>query len=146
MKKHISFILVILMVLTLCLGVVGCKKRTNDSCTHKDDGNDNLCDLCGAKLDPATDSAEPEVMEYTVKFVTETGAVISTQTVKAGGYAICPAENPAKEGFLFTGWYNNVILWSFETNPVNSDLTLKAGWMQNEDMGDIYEPESPLPY
>ena len=144
MKRVLSFVLLMLMILSLSTFMFGCKKNNPQSCDHKDDKNDGLCDYCGSKM-PESGEKEPEITEYTVKFVSETGAVLHTQTVKAGEYATQP-EDPVKKGFNFTGWYNNGVAWNFEKNAINSDITLKPGWQQNDDSSDVVAPDTPSPY
>lgn len=52
--------------------------------------------------------------------------------VKAGSI-ITPPEEPAAEGYTFTGWYKDAActtLWNFETDTVTDDITLYAGWKE----------------
>ena len=56
-----------------------------------------------------------------------------TQTVKGGDCAEAPRD-PAKEGYVFEGWYyidedGNEVKWDFKT-PVHSDVKLKAKWKE----------------
>ena len=56
-----------------------------------------------------------------------------TQTVKGGDCAESPRD-PAKEGYVFEGWYyteedGNEVKWDFKT-PVHSDVKLKARWKE----------------
>ncbi len=56
-----------------------------------------------------------------------------TQTVKGGDCAEAPRD-PAKEGYVFEGWYytdedGNEMKWDFKT-PVHSDVKLKAKWKE----------------
>ena len=56
-----------------------------------------------------------------------------TQTVKGGDCAEAPRD-PAKEGYVFEGWYyteedGNEVKWDFRT-PVHSDVKLKAKWKE----------------
>ena len=44
-------------------------------------------------------------------------------------------EDPSREGYTFTGWYKDPacdILWDVETDTVESDMNLYAGWEKNE--------------
>jgi alpha-tubulin suppressor-like RCC1 family protein len=52
------------------------------------------------------------INEYTVQFVNWNGAVLSTQTIPHGSYAIAPDPNPTRQGYNFIGWdkdFSNVI-------------------------------------
>ena len=56
-----------------------------------------------------------------------------TQTVKGGDCAEAPRD-PAKEGYVFEGWYyteedGNEVKWDFKT-PVHGDIELKAKWKE----------------
>ena len=42
---------------------------------------------------------------------------------------------PTREGYTFTGWYTDTAcfeLWDVETDTVESDMNLYAGWQKNE--------------
>ena len=44
-------------------------------------------------------------------------------------------ENPSREGYTFTGWYRDEacdIQWNVETDTIESDTNLYAGWQKNE--------------
>lgn len=63
---------------------------------------------------------------YTVRFDSNGGSTVKSQTVARDGYAAVP-EEPKKNGYIFKGWYLNGKLYDFST-PVNADITLKAEW------------------
>ena len=70
---------------------------------------------------------------YTVSFNTQGGSTVPAQTVSHGEMVNKPAD-PTKTGFAFTNWYNEsacLNLWDF-TTPVTSDITLYAGWKEDE--------------
>ena len=70
---------------------------------------------------------------YTVSFNTQGGSTVPAQTVSHGEMVNKPAD-PTKTGFTFTNWYNEsacLNLWDF-TTPVTSDITLYAGWKEDE--------------
>ncbi len=50
-------------------------------------------------------------------------------------------DDPVREGFTFTGWYYYGSSWNFE-NQVTSDMTLVAGW-RNDETGEVIDPEDP---
>ena len=68
--------------------------------------------------------AEPK--EYTVKFDSNGGSKVSSQTIKEGGVATKPS-NPTKEGYNFSAWTLNGSTYSFSTK-VTKDITLTAKW------------------
>ena len=68
--------------------------------------------------------------ESTVSFVDADNPMTEyyKQTVETGGVAARP-ENPAKQGFVFDGWYtSDGVLWDFD-DPVQQDMTLYARWI-----------------
>ncbi len=65
---------------------------------------------------------------YTVTFNSNGGTYISAQTVQENEKASEPID-PIKEGYIFTGWYLNGILYNFDTEVV-SDIILEAGWTE----------------
>lgn len=68
---------------------------------------------------------------YTVTFDTDGGSAIEAQTVTAGQYATKPSD-PVKSGYTFDGWYtSDGAKWNFDTDAVNSDITLYARYTQN---------------
>ena len=73
---------------------------------------------------------EEESGEYTVTFDTAGAGAIPSQTVAAGGLVTRP-ENPTKSGYTFSGWFLGSNVWSFSTDTVNSNITLKAKWTEN---------------
>ncbi len=64
--------------------------------------------------------------KYTVKFNTNGGTSIVSQSVSKGGYAQKPS-NPTKTGYTFVEWQLNGKSFSFST-PINSNITLDAIW------------------
>ena len=65
---------------------------------------------------------------YTVTFNSNGGTYISTQTVQEHGKVSEPIP-PTKEGYIFTGWYFNGVLYDFDEEVV-SDIILEAGWTE----------------
>ena len=72
----------------------------------------------------------PHADKYAVTFVFNDGLTDSqTIFVEKGAPANRP-ENPAREGYVFTGWYDESgSVWNF-TAPVNRELFLYAGWVE----------------
>ena len=82
---------------------------------------------------------------YTVTFDAQGGSAVPSQPVVSNTLVTKPAD-PTKTGFTFTGWYNEsscVNLWDFNT-PVTGDITLYAGWNQDEPGPGPEEP-TPVP-
>lgn len=81
---------------------------------------------------------EPDVVEdiyYTVSFNTAGGTEIESIKVLAGS-KIGKPEDPEKEGYIFSSWKNGTIPWDFESDTVNSDVTLNAVWL---DVRNLFE-------
>ena len=69
---------------------------------------------------------------YTVSYVTGGASLVESQQVVAGGTATKPAD-PVREGFKFSGWFTDEACtnaFDFST-PINSNLTLYAGWTKS---------------
>ena len=64
--------------------------------------------------------------KHTVRFDSDGGTDVATQSVKNGKCAVEPAA-PIKTGYTFAGWYNGDSQWDFST-PVTEDVTLVAKW------------------
>lgn len=71
---------------------------------------------------------ETDVWEHHVEFVTSGGTDVEDQWVVTGG-TVSEPETPVKDGFTFGGWYSDDGSKYDFTNPVNSDMTLKAVWI-----------------
>ena len=66
---------------------------------------------------------------YTVTFNPDNGGPAIVETVEQNALLTEP-EEPKKEGFTFSGWFNGNTEWNFESDVVTSDLTLKAQWKE----------------
>lgn len=66
---------------------------------------------------------------YVVNFEPGYDVLIPPQIVIAGEKASAPNVSLNREGYVFAGWYNNNAKWDFDTNVVNSNITLKAKWL-----------------
>lgn len=80
--------------------------------------------------------------ECTVKFASRGGTEIADQIVQYGEKLTQP-EEPIREGYRFTGWYIDIDLterWNFETDKVQGNMTLYAGWTE----ADVIESENPI--
>lgn len=78
-----------------------------------------------------------EGVVYTVDFdLMGHGSSFAKSGIKAGSLLTLSADEltPAAEGYLFTGWYRDKSFaaksaWNFDTDTVQSDLTLYACWL-----------------
>ena len=81
---------------------------------------------------------------YTVIFDSRGGSAVESQRVLAGNPVRRP-EAPDYGGYDFVGWFTDenaeVTLWDFDTDRVNSDMTLYAGWQEQSQ-----EPTASLVY
>ena len=68
-----------------------------------------------------------KTVTYTVKFDSNKGSSISSQTVNSGETADEPLE-PTKTGCKFNGWYLNSTKYTF-VKPVKENITLVANWI-----------------
>ena len=62
------------------------------------------------------------------------GSDVASQTQMYGELLDLP-EPPTREGYVFTGWHKDHAcfeLWNMETDTVQSDMTLYAGWEKAE--------------
>lgn len=71
---------------------------------------------------------EPIETTYTVSFDTNgAGINYEDQEVLSGDKISKPAD-PTKGSYKFLGWYNGDELWNFDSDTVESDMTLVAKW------------------
>ena len=82
---------------------------------------------------------------YTVHFDMQGHGIApdSYTNVKAGNIINEPLK-PTAEDYIFTGWYKEAdckTLWDFATDIVTSDITLYAGWIENNNVPD--NPDNP---
>lgn len=79
--------------------------------------------------------ADWTITSYTVSFNSNGGSSVASQSIPHGGQALKPAD-PAKQGYIFTGWYyydNRKLAheWNFN-NQILGDLTLHAQWKNEQ--------------
>lgn len=71
---------------------------------------------------------------FTVTFDSAGGTDVPSQTYMYGDRLEFP-EPPTREGYVFTGWYKDYAcdeIWNVETDTVETDLTIYAGWEKTE--------------
>ncbi len=66
---------------------------------------------------------------YKVTFDSAGGSKVDYQIVKAGEKATAPA-SPIREGNIFKHWIKDDSIFEFDTETINSDITLKAVWQE----------------
>lgn len=78
-------------------------------------------------------SEDQEVKKVTLTFNSMGGSNVPSQVLNAGAHATEP-EDPTREGYYFYGWVadETAELWDFETDVVESDMTLYAIWSEEE--------------
>lgn len=72
---------------------------------------------------------------FTVRFDTDGGSAVETQTVFHSEH-ILPSKEPHKEGYTFVGWYRDracTSAWDLNTDVVVESMTLYAGWEKDTD-------------
>ena len=71
---------------------------------------------------------------FTVTFDSKGGTDVPAHNQIYGQLLEVP-EPPTREGYQFTGWYVDAscdILWNVEERPIETDMTLYAGWEKPE--------------
>jgi uncharacterized repeat protein (TIGR02543 family) len=66
-----------------------------------------------------------------VTFDSRGGSYVRGATVAKGGAVTRPSPDPAREGYIFAGWYSDETgteLWDFDNDTVAASLTLYAVW------------------
>ena len=73
------------------------------------------------------------VTMFTVSFDANGHGTAPGAVSVADGECVEKPADLSADGFLFTGWYRDAgatIAWNFDTDTVNSDITLYAGWTE----------------
>ena len=71
---------------------------------------------------------------FTITFDSRGGTDVPAQNQMYGELLDVP-ETPTREGYLFTGWYKDHACseqWNVETETIETDITLYAGWEKIE--------------
>ena len=69
-------------------------------------------------------------INYTATFDSNGGSEVPSVTKISGSLVERPAD-PTLDGHTFLGWYNGDVLWSFENDTLQSNVTLTAKWVIN---------------
>lgn len=70
---------------------------------------------------------------YLVQFNSQGGTTVGEEATHKYMYGevIDPVEDPSREGYVFTGWYQDqacTFKWDMEKDTVTEPMTLYAGW------------------
>ena len=111
MRKKIFFYVLMACVICLLFVLTGCNNNT-----ERPNG--------GVTGDTET--------YYTVTFDSRGGSTVKSQRIREGNPAVRP-QTPTYSGYFLTGWFKqDNTEWNFDTDRVNSDITLYAGWQAEE--------------
>lgn len=89
-----------------------------------------------------------EVEKFNVAFESNGGNTIDTQVGIQKGTRVIKPMDPKREGYTFEGWYSDNSFkqsWNFDTDTVESDMTLYAKWIQIQPEIEKPNPEKPNP-
>lgn len=115
MKTKNLFYVRIACIVCLLFALTGCNGNTGNTLDEGNNGNTGTY--------------------YTVTFDSRGGSAVESQRVREGNTARSPG-TPTRENYSFIGWYksaeDNADQWLFETDRVNSDVTLYAKWQSDE--------------
>ena len=91
----------------------------------------NAASVSGSPVTPVT-PVTPETRTFTVKFNSNGGSAVGSQTVEQGAALVEPAPTPTKDGHKFGGWFKDSACtqaWNFANDAVTEDTTLFAKWV-----------------
>ncbi len=109
MKKKNLFYILIACIMCLLVALTGCSNNTN--IPDGDNGSD-----------------EDTGTYYTVIFDSRGGSAVESQSIREGNPAVRPP-TPTYDGYYLTGWFKqDNTEWNFDTDRVNENITLHAGW------------------
>ncbi len=95
---------------------------------YSDQGLENAYSFSEGVMEDLTLYAKWVLNSYTVGFNSNGGSVVSSQSIDEGEMVTNP-EEPTREGYVFSGWYNNTLTTAYDfTTPVTSNFTLYAKW------------------
>ena len=84
------------------------------------------------KIEEDDKPVQPTTKEYAVKFDSNGGSSVSSQTVKEGSTVKKPS-NPTRDGYTFVEWQLNGKAYDFNSK-VTSNITLTAKWEKKADV------------
>lgn len=86
------------------------------------------------------DNVIPEVTYYSVTFDSQGGSAVRSVKVVEGGLIERPAD-PVRDGYVFDGWRAQNSDWSFGSDKVYADVTLRAVWVSADSIYGIEKIE-----
>ena len=107
--------------------------------TNNNTNNNNNSNNTSNNTNNNNNNNNTTTTKYTVTFDSQGGSSVPSQTVIKGGKVTKPT-NPTKDGYDFLGWLLADGYYNF-SNPVNSNITLKASWKVKE----VTPPPTPTP-
>ncbi|MGM9645891.1 MAG: flavodoxin [Eubacteriales bacterium] len=108
MKKKNLFSVLIVCIMCLLFTLTGCNNNVDNN--------------------PNDDINGDTRTYYTVTFDSRGGSAVESQSIREGNLVARP-QTPTKSGYSLTGWFKqDDTEWNFNTDKVNSNITLYAGW------------------
>jgi len=101
--------------------------------------NDRVYDDITLEAEWSYNSSCSNQRTYTVKFDSNGGTSVSSQTVVSGKKAIEPTD-PRRSGYEFEGWYYNGNRYYF-SNSVTKNITLEAKWSKVSNSSNKYNED-----
>lgn len=105
------------------------KNKESSNQSNKDNGNNNKKPNPKPTPTPSPNPVTPAEKKYTVKFNSDGGSAVSSQSVVEGGKASKPAD-PTKDGYTFIGWTLDGATYNFDTK-ITKEIELTAKWLKN---------------
>ena len=127
MKKHLLKFIVLVLI-TIVLGIT-CENQFVIEILPKYGSDDGKPRGKSGKENPGEDIKTPST--FSVNFNSNGGTTVPTIKNIERGSTIEKPLNPSKDYFTFLLWYKEEGLknkWNFDTDTVESDITLYAGW------------------
>ena len=85
----------------------------------------------GAALSFLFVQAIEKTPSFTVTFLDYDGSVLKTDVVESGEVTSPPVSSPVREGYIFTGWFEEGSETAFDFNtPITDDITLTARYSE----------------
>lgn len=83
---------------------------------------------------------------FSVTFNSNGGSTVEEQIVQ-GNERVLKPEDPVREGYRFSGWFKDskcTVYWQFDEDVVMSNMMLYAGWIPDDELGDVLEEDIPI--
>lgn len=103
-------------------------------CIRNEEARDVTANYSISGVNGTLSVQEPEPGSYSVVFnLSGKGDSIKRSGIESGSLITKPRD-PSAEGYVFLGWYSDEAfakLWDFDTDIIQGDLVLYAGWSKN---------------